>query len=47
MKCVTYLNANVLYLCLTQNVDPSLLHPAQTIRNLLLLLDPNHSDLGR
>ncbi|XP_065216729.1 beclin 1-associated autophagy-related key regulator isoform X2 [Planococcus citri] len=47
MKCVTFLNANVLYLCLTQNVDPSLLHPSQTIRNLLLLLNPEHSDLGR
>ncbi len=47
MKCVTFLNANIVMLCLSQNVDPSLLQPAQTIRNLLLLLNPAHSDLGR
>ncbi|XKL64066.1 hypothetical protein PGB90_004152 [Kerria lacca] len=47
IKCVTHLNANILMLCLTQNVDPGLLQSSQTIRNLLLLLDTTHSDLGR
>ncbi|XP_022257045.1 beclin 1-associated autophagy-related key regulator-like isoform X3 [Limulus polyphemus] len=44
---VAKLNANVLHLCLSQNIDSKLLSPRQTIPNLLLLLDPNASDLGR
>lgn len=46
-KYVTHLNANVLYLCFSQNVDPKLLHPDLTLKNLLLLLDTSVSDLGR
>ncbi|XP_076321785.1 beclin 1-associated autophagy-related key regulator-like isoform X1 [Tachypleus tridentatus] len=44
---VAKLNANVLHLCLSQNVDSNLLSPRRTIPNLILLLDPNVSDLGR
>ncbi|XP_046401753.1 beclin 1-associated autophagy-related key regulator isoform X2 [Ischnura elegans] len=44
---VAKLNANVLHLCFSQNVDPKLLHPHQTLQNLFLLLNPNVSDLGR
>lgn len=44
---VAKLNANILHLCLSQNVDPLILHPKQTILNLLLLLNPETSDLGR
>ncbi|KAL5238127.1 hypothetical protein ACI65C_005537 [Semiaphis heraclei] len=46
-KYVTHLNANILYLCFSQNVDPKLLHPDHTLKNLLLLLDTSVSDLGR
>lgn len=43
---VAKLNANVIYLCLSQNVHSDLLQPRQTIKNLLNLLDPEAS-LGR
>jgi len=46
-KYVTHLNANVLYLCFSQNVDPKILHPDYTLKNLLQLLDTSVSDLGR
>ncbi|XP_001945788.2 beclin 1-associated autophagy-related key regulator isoform X2 [Acyrthosiphon pisum] len=46
-KYVTHLNANILYLCFSQNVDPKLLHPDHTLKNLLQLLDTSVSDLGR
>lgn len=46
-KYVNYLNANVVHLCLSQNVDPKLLHPRQTVKNLLLLFDTSVCDLGR
>ncbi|KAG8212774.1 hypothetical protein J437_LFUL019737, partial [Ladona fulva] len=44
---VAKLNANILHLCFTQNVNPELLHPHRTLQNLLLLLNPEVSDLGR
>ncbi|XP_023233132.1 beclin 1-associated autophagy-related key regulator-like [Centruroides sculpturatus] len=44
---VAKLNANVVHLCLSQNVKPDLIHPKETILNLLLLLNPKISDLGR
>ncbi|XP_022254297.1 beclin 1-associated autophagy-related key regulator-like [Limulus polyphemus] len=44
---VAKLNANVLHLCLSQNVASSLLSPRQTVPNLLLLLDSSISSLGR
>lgn len=46
-KYVTLLNANILYLCIKQNVDPKLLHADHTLKNLLQLLDTSVSDLGR
>lgn len=42
---VSRLNLNVLHLCLSQNVHPDLLHPSQTLQNILQLLEC--SDLGR
>lgn len=44
---VAKLNANVIHLCASQGVDPLHLRPKATLRNLLLLLDPATSDLGR
>lgn len=46
-KYVAYLNANILYLCISQNVNTKLLHPSHTLKNLLTLLDTSISDLGR
>lgn len=42
---VSRLNLNVLHLCLSQNVPTELLHPTQTLQNILHLLDA--ADLGR
>jgi len=42
---VSRLNLNVLHLCLSQNVPPELLHPSQTLQNILHLLEA--PDLGR
>lgn len=47
MKKVARLNWNVLHLCFSQNVNPSLLKPESTLANILLLLDQTVSDLGR
>lgn len=44
---VARLNANILQLCYSQNVDLSLLHPAKTISNILHLIDTESNDLGR
>ncbi|XP_064484934.1 beclin 1-associated autophagy-related key regulator-like [Ornithodoros turicata] len=44
---VAKLNANVIHLCASQGVDPLHLRPRATLRNLLLLLDPETADLGR
>ncbi|KAL1114784.1 hypothetical protein AAG570_007608 [Ranatra chinensis] len=46
-KRVARLNWNVLHLCLSQNVNPRLLNPKSTLQNILHLLDPGTSDLGR
>ncbi|XP_014671329.1 PREDICTED: beclin 1-associated autophagy-related key regulator-like [Priapulus caudatus] len=46
-RAVSKLNVNVLQLCFTQHVNPDLLHGQQTIRNLLLCLNEETSDLGR
>lgn len=43
---VARLNANILYLCFSQNVDLSLIRSNETIHNLLQLLH-NSADLGR
>lgn len=44
---VARLNANVLQLCFSQSTDLNLLQPPQTLQNILQLLDPGVSDLGR
>ncbi|XP_076042702.1 autophagy related protein 14 [Oratosquilla oratoria] len=44
---VAQLNANVVYLCLSQNVPPHFIRPVQTVANVLALLDTQISDLGR
>lgn len=43
----TKLNMNILHLCFSQNVSPELLHPRHTVRNLLLLVNSESSELGR
>ncbi|KAK3885356.1 hypothetical protein Pcinc_010435 [Petrolisthes cinctipes] len=44
---VCRLNTNVLYLCLSQKVPPSVLRPTHTTPNVLALLDTQQADLGR
>ncbi|XP_059471775.1 beclin 1-associated autophagy-related key regulator [Neocloeon triangulifer] len=44
---VARLNANVLHLCFSQNISPSVLHPTRTLHNLLQLFNKDVSDLGR
>ncbi|XP_044728894.1 beclin 1-associated autophagy-related key regulator isoform X2 [Chrysoperla carnea] len=44
---VARLNANVLHLCFSQSVNPYLLRPTATIHNILCLINPELSDLGR
>lgn len=44
---VARLNANVLQLCFSQNVNLANLHPAQTLHNILQLIDASNEDLGR
>lgn len=44
-SAVDRLNANVLHLCFTQHVEPSLLHPRRTLHNLYTCLNSLH--LGR
>lgn len=44
---VAKLNTNVVHLCLSQGVDISLLSPQRTLKNLMLMLNLNISDIGR
>lgn len=44
---VNRLNANILYLCYTQNMKLSHMHPTHTLENLHKLLYTNHENLGR
>lgn len=44
---VAKLNTNVIHLCMSQGVDISLLNSQRTIKNIILLLNMNISDLGR
>ncbi|XP_015790433.1 beclin 1-associated autophagy-related key regulator [Tetranychus urticae] len=44
---VAKLNANLIYLCLSQRVDPRYLEPTYTGHNLTLLLNPNFSNLDQ
>jgi beclin 1-associated autophagy-related key regulator len=44
---VARLNANVLYLCFSQNIDLSNLKACETIHNILKLMDTSNPHLGR
>lgn len=44
---VAKLNANVIHLCASQGVDVSLMNAQKTLKNLLLMLNLNISDIGR
>lgn len=44
---VAKLNTNVIHLCISQGVDISLLNPQRTLKNLMLILNINISDIGR
>ncbi|XP_055620296.1 beclin 1-associated autophagy-related key regulator isoform X2 [Toxorhynchites rutilus septentrionalis] len=44
---VARLNANILYLCYTQGCRLGEARPTQTLKNILRLLNPSQSDLGR
>lgn len=44
---VARLNTNILYLCYTQRVKLSDIHPAHTLDNILQLLDIEKNELGR
>ncbi|XP_066158915.1 beclin 1-associated autophagy-related key regulator [Euwallacea fornicatus] len=46
-KRVARLNANILHLCVSQNVDLSSLSPTLTIHNILQLRDNESAELGR
>ncbi|XP_046849701.1 beclin 1-associated autophagy-related key regulator-like isoform X2 [Xenia sp. Carnegie-2017] len=46
-SAVVRLNTNVMYLCMSQNVNPQMLHPAHTLQNLRVCLNPDNMDLGR
>jgi beclin 1-associated autophagy-related key regulator len=44
---VAKLNANVIYLCVSQGIDISLLQSQKTLKNLLLIFNLNLCDIGR
>lgn len=44
---VAKLNLNVIHLCISQGINPSLLHPQRALKNLMLLFNLNVCDLGR
>ncbi|KAL1513883.1 hypothetical protein ABEB36_003223 [Hypothenemus hampei] len=45
-KRVARLNANILYLCISQKIDSSVLSPTLTIHNILKFRDHESADLG-
>ncbi|MGH0182108.1 UNVERIFIED_CONTAM: hypothetical protein FKN15_008949 [Acipenser sinensis] len=46
-RAVNKLNTNILHLCFSQHVDPELLHPLHTLRNIVFLVSPDNKNLGR
>ncbi|KAK7879578.1 hypothetical protein WMY93_033709 [Mugilogobius chulae] len=46
-RALNKLNTNVLHLCFSQLVDSEKLHPHHTLRNLMFLVSPANSHLGR
>ncbi|XP_069773076.1 beclin 1-associated autophagy-related key regulator [Narcine bancroftii] len=47
VRAVNKLNTNILYLCFSQHVNPELLHPLHTLRNIMHLVSPENKGLGR
>ncbi|XP_032803473.1 beclin 1-associated autophagy-related key regulator isoform X3 [Petromyzon marinus] len=47
IRAVQKLNTNVLHLCCSQHVDPELLHPLRPLKNLMYMVRPDNSSLGR
>ncbi|XP_043930356.1 beclin 1-associated autophagy-related key regulator [Protopterus annectens] len=47
IRAVNKINANIIHLCFSQHVNPELLHPLHTLKNLMHLVSPNNADLGR
>ncbi|XP_062905353.1 beclin 1-associated autophagy-related key regulator [Mobula hypostoma] len=47
IRAVNKLNTNILYLCFSQHVNPELLHPLHTLRNIMHLVSPENKSLGR
>ncbi|XP_064420803.1 beclin 1-associated autophagy-related key regulator [Latimeria chalumnae] len=46
-RAVNKLNTNIVHLCFSQHVNPELLHPLHTLRNLMYLVSPENKNLGR
>lgn len=44
---IAKLNANMAYLCLSQNLDHNMIHIRQYLRNLITLINTSYADLGR
>ncbi|GCB72089.1 hypothetical protein scyTo_0009021, partial [Scyliorhinus torazame] len=47
IRAVNKLNTNILHLCFSQHVNPELLHPLHTLRNIMHLVSPENKNLGR
>uniref|UniRef100_A0A1A8BK10 TATA box binding protein like 2 n=1 Tax=Nothobranchius kadleci TaxID=1051664 RepID=A0A1A8BK10_NOTKA len=46
-RSLSKLNSNILHLCFSQHVDSEKLHPHHTLRNIMFLIAPDNSSLGR
>ncbi|CAF87919.1 unnamed protein product, partial [Tetraodon nigroviridis] len=46
-RALSKLNTNILHLCFSQHVDIEKLHPHHTLRNIMFLVAPDNSNLGR
>ncbi|XP_018571813.1 beclin 1-associated autophagy-related key regulator isoform X2 [Anoplophora glabripennis] len=47
IRRIARLNANILYMCFSQNVNPHSLNAYETIHNMLRLIQDENADLGR
>uniref|UniRef100_G3NIP0 Autophagy related 14 n=1 Tax=Gasterosteus aculeatus aculeatus TaxID=481459 RepID=G3NIP0_GASAC len=46
-RALSKLNTNILHLCFSQHVDSEKLHPHHTLRNIMFLVSPDNTNLGR
>nr|XP_057947326.1 beclin 1-associated autophagy-related key regulator-like [Doryrhamphus excisus] len=46
-RALNKLNTNLLHLCFSQHVDSDKLHPHHTLRNIMFLVSPDNTNLGR